>query len=164
MQINFGQLFPSPNRNWAKQTESSLHCTITSQQRNEYKLNTNTNTNTNSKTNANTNSNTNLNTMIGKKKPCSFRDTLPWHGCVNKLVTICLSCGLVEGIFGNKRTHIWQWKDTKNGPISKSCVQVGGSDSRLSVSSPSSLPRLHAHRSQPSLAHAQVAQNGQYDG
>ena len=35
-------------------------------------------------------------------------------------------------------------------------VQVGGSDSRLSVSSPSSLPRLHAHRSQPSLAHAQV--------
>lgn len=35
--------------------------------------------------------------------------------------------------------------------------EVGGSDSRLSVSSPSSLPRLHAHRSQPSLAHAQQA-------
>jgi len=34
--------------------------------------------------------------------------------------------------------------------------EVGGSDSRLSVSSPSSLPRLHAHRSQPSLAHAQA--------
>ena len=31
-------------------------------------------------------------------------------------------------------------------------LQVGGSDSRLSVSSPSALPRLHAHRSQPSLA------------
>jgi len=36
--------------------------------------------------------------------------------------------------------------------------EVGGSDSRLSVSSPSSLPRLHAHRSQPSLA--QQAPNG----
>merc|ERR1719323_549863 len=31
-------------------------------------------------------------------------------------------------------------------------AEVGGSDSRLSVSSPSALPRLHAHRSQPSLA------------